>query len=63
MRQVPCNEGLGVLETPMPRLILIAPWVANGIREIVAEFGGMLSEPSIGGGLVERDFERATAGG
>jgi len=61
MRQVPCNEGLGVLETPMPRLILIAPTVANGIREIVAEFSGVLSEPGVCSGLVEVNFER-TAG-
>ncbi len=47
----------------MPWFILIAPAIANGIREIVAEFGSMLSEPGICGGLVELDFERAAARG
>ena len=63
MRQVPCNEGLGVLETPMPRFILIAPAVANGIRDIVVEFSSVLSEPGICSGLVELDFERSAARG
>lgn len=47
----------------MPRLILITPRIANGIREIVAEFGSMFIEPGISSGLVELDFERAAAWG
>lgn len=46
----------------MPRLILIIPRIANGIREIVAEFGSMFIEPGISSGLVELDFERTDAG-
>lgn len=54
---------LGVLETPVSRLILIAATVVNGIGEIVAEFGSVPSEPSVCGSFVELDLERATAGG
>ena len=62
MRKVRLTAGLGVLETPMPRLILITPAIANGIREIVAEFDSTLTKPDICSGLVELDFERAAAG-
>jgi len=50
------------MEAPMPRLILITPGIASGIREMVAEFGGTFSEPGIGRGLVELDFKRAATG-
>ena len=50
---VPCAAGLGVVETPVPRLISIPQWIANGIGESVAECGRTFLKPRIRGRLVK----------
>jgi hypothetical protein len=60
MRKV--RYGLGVVETPVPRFILVTAAIANGIGEIVAKVGSVRAKPSKCGGLFELHFKRAAAG-
>lgn len=47
----------------MPGLVLISPWVADGIRKMVAESCCAFGEPRIGRGLVEPGIERPATDG